>query len=102
MAGNVQFLDTNQFSETVRDISQAITKYNEIIGTVKSQTDRLRTSWEGEGETQFEKDYMTIYRQLNDISDILYELYNDIVDAQVAYLEADAATAKEIESAGTG
>lgn len=50
--------------------------------------------WQGEGKNQFEKDYNTIYQQLSDIGDIMYELYDALIDAQAAYIQADEEAAK--------
>ena len=52
------------------------------------------TRWTGEGKTQFEKNYNTLYRQLTDIADIMYELYEALIDAEAAYIQADEETAK--------
>lgn len=46
------------------------------------------------GKNQFEKDYNTIYQQLSDIGDIMYELYDALIDAQAAYIQADEEAAK--------
>lgn len=45
-------------------------------------------------KAQFEKDYTTIYRQLTDIADIMYELHDALIEAEAAYIQADEEAAK--------
>lgn len=73
-SSNVQHLDTNKFSSTIATFKTGIEEYNRIKNGVKSTTNDLFLKWQGEGKNQFEKDYNTIYQQLSDIGDIMYEL----------------------------
>jgi len=58
---------------------------------MKSHTDTLLGTWDGEGRNQFETQYTLMEQQLKDISDVLYEIYEALVDAQAAYIDADEA-----------
>ena len=49
----------------------------------------------GEGAAQFEKDYRLIYQQLDDILDLMYDLYNGLIEAQAAYLKTDQELSKQ-------
>lgn len=91
---NVNFLDTNKFSEVIAIFKQEIETYNDIKSDVEKTTNTLFKNWQGKGKTQFEKDYTTIFQQLTDIADIMYELYNALIDAQAAYIQADEDAAK--------
>lgn len=93
-SSNVQHLDTSKFSSTIATFKTGIEEYNRIKNGVKSTTNDLFLKWQGEGKTQFEKDYNTIYQQLSDIGDIMYELYDALIDAQAAYIQADEEAAK--------
>lgn len=92
--GKVTFLDTNKFSSTISAFKSGIEDYNNIKNGVERTSNTLLESWEGKGKTQFEKDYTTIYRQMEDIADIMYELYDALVDAQSVYVLADEEAAK--------
>ncbi|MGN9055981.1 WXG100 family type VII secretion target [Bariatricus sp. HCP28S3_A7] len=92
--GNVTHLDTKKFADTINVFKTGITEYNDIKQTVERTTKTLFGEWEGEGKTQFEKDYNTLYQQLTDIADIMYELYDALVDAEAAYIAADEEAAK--------
>lgn len=93
-SSNVQHLDTNKFSSTIATFKTGIEEYNRIKNGVKSTTNDLFLKWQGEGKNQFEKDYNTIYQQLSDIGDIMYELYDALIDAQAAYIQADEEAVK--------
>lgn len=92
--GTVTFLDTNKFSSAISTFKSGIEEYNTIKNGVERTSNSLFANWAGKGKTQFEKDYTTIYQQLADIADILYELYDALVDAQSVYIQADEEAAK--------
>ena len=45
-------------------------------------------------KTQFEKDYNVIYLCLKDISEIMYELRDALIDAEAEYIKTDEECAK--------
>lgn len=92
--GNVKHLDTNKFSVSVEALKKGVVTYNDIRKNVANTTNALFLQWQGEGKKQFEKDYNTIYRQLNDIGDIMYELRDSLIEAQAGYIQADEEAAK--------
>ena len=92
--GSVQYLDTNKFESAISAFNEGIKEYNDSKSTVERITNTLFANWQGEGKTQFEKDYTTLYRQLTDIADIMYELYDALVDAEAAYIKADEEASK--------
>lgn len=93
-ASTVNHLDTNKFESTIATFKSGIEEYNTIKSDIEKTTNALFNYWQGKGKSQFEKDYTTIYRQLTDIADIMYELYDALVDAQAAYIQADEEAAK--------
>ena len=97
MAGSsstVNHLETKKFDSTIAKFKFGIEEYNEIKSDVEKTTNALFSNWQGKGKTQFEKDYATIFQQLTDIADIMYELYDALVDAEAAYIQADEDAAK--------
>lgn len=92
-SSNVQHLDTNKFSSTIATFKTGIEEYNRIKTVLRARP-MICFKWQGEGKNQFEKDYNTIYQQLSDIGDIMYELYDALIDAQAAYIQADEEAAK--------
>lgn len=93
-SGNVEYLDTSKFSAAITAFKKGVEEYNSIKTGVQNTTTTLFTKWQGEGKKQFEKDYNTIFQQLTDIADILYELYDALVEAQATYIQTDEEMAK--------
>lgn len=93
-SGSVTHLDTSEFHNAITAFRSGISDYNAIRSEVEQATIALFSDWEGEGKTQFEKNYNTLYRQLSDIADVMYELYGALADAEAAYIQADEETAK--------
>lgn len=92
--GTVNHLDTKKFDSTIAAFKSGIEEYNSIKSDVEKTTNTLFNNWQGKGKAQFEKDYTTIYQQLTDIADIMYELYEALIDAEAAYIQADEEAAK--------
>lgn len=93
--GGVKHLDTSKFHSTISAFKKGITEYNTIKSDVERATNELFVTWQGEGKTQFERNYTTLYRQLTDIADIMYDLYDALAEAEAAYIEADQQSAKQ-------
>lgn len=93
-SATVKHLDTKKFDSTITAFKSGISQYNDIKSEVEKATNTLLGSWQGKGKAQFEKDYTTIYRQLTDIADIMYELHDALIEAEAAYIQADEEAAK--------
>jgi len=96
----VKYLDSQKLLDAANKIDTCIKDYNEIIKRITTTTNELLSSWHGEGKTEFEKDYSTIYQQLTDISDIMYDLYDSLVDADSTYVQTDEDISKSLTMGG--
>lgn len=96
----VKYLETQKLLDAANQINKCIEKYNKIIQEISTATVALTDSWHGEGCTEFEKDYSTIYQQLTDISDIMYDLYESLVDSDATYVQTDEDIAKSLTMEG--
>jgi len=96
----VEFLETQKLLDATSTIDGCLKEYREIIRKISNTTNDLLGSWEGEGKTEFEKDYNTVYQQLSDISDIMYDLYDALVDADATYVQTDEELAKGMTMEG--
>lgn len=96
----VEYLESQKLLDAANSINECIKEYNGIIKRITNTTNDLLGSWYGEGKTEFEKDYTTIYQQLSDISDIMYDLYDALVDADATYVQTDEEIAKGITMEG--
>ena len=98
MAGNgyFEYLDSQKLLDAAKKIDTNIVKYQEIIRNVNKVSNDLISSWRGEGRNEFEKDYNVIYRQMEDINDIMLDLYNALVDSDASYVQGDENIAKSL------
>lgn len=94
--GSIRELDTDKMNLARLSFESGIKEYISIKTNVELSTTELFLHWKGKGKTQFEKDYTTIYRQLTDIEDILYELYNALIDAESTYISVDQEISKKM------
>lgn len=92
----IRKLDTSKMDAAILAFSEGVEEYNSIRTTVKLSTTDLFLNWSGEGRKAFEMDYETIFVQLTDIEDILYELYNSLVDGLSVYISADEELNKQM------
>lgn len=94
--GSIRELDTSKMHSAILSFESGVKEYNSIKTKVELATTELFFHWQGKGKAQFEKDYSTIYRQLTDIEDILYELYNALIDGESTYISVDQQISKKI------
>lgn len=87
-------------SQTIEDsakiLDAKVKEFDQIISDIQTQTNTLLRSWHGKGRTEFELDYNTIFQQLEDVDDVMYDLYNSLVDATAEYVLADEELAKKM------
>ena len=98
MAGNVTHLDTVHFNETMTAYANYIKQFEAIFRDVKSANDTMADNWKGKGRNAFVKDCKQDKLNLKDISDIMYDLRDALVDAEAEYVKTDAALSKNFES----
>ena len=98
MAGNVTHLDTVHFNETMTAYANYIKQFEAIVRDVKSATDTMADNWKGKGRNAFVKDCKQVQLNLKDISDIMYDLRDALVDAEAEYVKTDATLSKNFES----
>lgn len=96
----VKYLDTQKLLDAANKVDKCIKDYNAIVARIRNSTNDLIANWYGEGRKEFEKDYSTIYQQLTDISDIMYDLYDALVDADSTYVQTDEEIAKGLTMGG--
>ena len=96
----VKYLDSQKLLDAANKIDGYIKEYIEIIKRISNATNDLVANWYGEGRREFEKDYSTIYQSLTDLSDIMYDLYDSLVDSDATYVQTDEEIAKGLTMGG--
>ena len=98
VGGSVKHLNTVNFNDTILAYNTHIKEFEEIVRGVKSTANELLVHWQGKGKTAFEKDFNQVQLNLEDISDIMYDLRNALTDSHAEYIKNDLATSKSFES----
>lgn len=101
MAKNtVEYIYSQAIVDAAKKVDAALVEYKDVMKHISNATTSLTSTWYGEGKTAFEKDYSTIYQQLSDISDIMYDLYDALIDAAATYVQTDEEIAKGLTMEG--
>lgn len=90
----VEYLETQRLLDAANKLDGCLKEYTSVMKRISTVTNDLIASWYGEGRKEFEKDYSTIYQQLTDISEVMYDLYDALVDADATYVKTDKEIAK--------
>ena len=75
-----------------------IKQFESIVRGVNSAASTMVADWKGKGQKAFEKDYKQVQLNLKDITDIMYDLRDGLIDAHAEYMKTDAALSKSFES----
>lgn len=94
--GSIDHLNTQTLTDTYEKVKVNIKKFNDCVDRMEKTTVDLLDTWDGKGRNRFETEYEKMKMQLRDISDALYDVYNDLVDATAAYIDGDEAAAKQL------
>ena len=98
MAGNVKKLDTINFNDTINAYATQIKKFEGIVSGVNKTTNNIVDRWKGKGRNAFEKDCKQVQLNLKDISDIMYNIRDALINAHAEYMKSDEALSKSFES----
>lgn len=98
MDENVRKLDTQNFNQTIADYAKQIKQFEEIVAKVNSVANDAVEHWKGKGCNAFEKDYKKVQLNLKDISDIMYDMRDALIEAHAEYMKTDNALSKSYES----
>jgi len=98
MAGNVNHLDTANFNATMSAYTNYIRQFESIASGVNTAAGTMVDNWKGKGRNAFEKDYRQVQLNLKDITDIMYDLRDALIDAHAEYMKTDSALSKSFES----
>lgn len=94
MSRQVQTLDTSGLVQLENTIKSAIPEFQQLENQIRGTSNRLMSSWVGEGKVEYQTQAELIFTKINDISEELTDLYNMVVSAEKTYIDADQAAAK--------
>lgn len=96
---SVEYLDVNGITQAAKTFRENIDDFDNCVIEMDKATNNVLRNWVGRGRNQFETQMSLMKRQLDDISEGLYDIYNALVDSETAYIDEDEAVAKQFDSA---
>ncbi len=92
--GSVQKIDTSHFPEALESIKAMANAMQDIVDNLNDRKADLIEKWVGKGRNQFEKSYKVILRKIEDGTDITWDIYENLIEAQGRLIQADVDAAK--------
>lgn len=92
--GSVTHLDTINFNDMILAFAEYITQFQNIESDVDQINKTMMSCWKGEGCKAYEKDCKQVQLCLKDISDIMYDLKEALVNAHAEYIKTDLEVSK--------
>lgn len=80
---------TAQINATHTQIKEIIASYKNVNLKVNEITRKVKKNWVGEGRNEFETQYNLLIRKIDDFGDALDEIYDMLLEAELAYQEMD-------------
>ena len=75
--------------ETHVQIKEIVEAYKEVNARVSKITGEVNENWVGRGQTEFESQYNLLIRKIEDFGDTLQEIYDNLVESEALYEDAD-------------
>ena len=94
----VKHLDTKDFDSMVTKMRGFINDFTEIKNHFNKTARELLEHWEGQGRNAFQTDYTEVQLNLEDLTDILSDIADSLIEAEKTYLSGDSEFAKNIQS----
>ncbi len=91
----VQYLDVEGITDAAKAFRDRIDRFDQCVIRMDRATNRVLQNWVGAGRNQFETQMDLMKRQLDDISEGLYDIYHALVDSEAGYIDEDEAVAKQ-------
>lgn len=85
MSYSVQKIDTKYFAEAISKLDEAVDTFNGALDTVKDQTQKLQSSWDGKGADKFDDAYKRLKREFDDQAENLTAIRDDLKEILRAY-----------------
>lgn len=92
----IERLNTSEMEDTAIKFRNSISEFGKCCDRMEKITGDLLSSWEGKGKNQYETQYRILKGKLADINDELYDIYEELIEAEAAYGEADVKIAKKM------
>ena len=95
---SVTHLETDPICKMSLNFKTQIQTFDQCVSKMDAITQQTLENWIGKGRNEFQVQAALMKRQLDDLSDNLYAMYDDLVEAEKTYIDQDIAVAKQFSS----
>lgn len=88
-------IETAKIQATHQKIRKISEEYGKVRTRVEEITQTVRDNWVGEARDEFDDQYKSLIRKIEDFGDTLLDIYNALVDAEAAYTTSDDTQRKD-------
>ena len=96
---SLKLYDANKVTAAIRVFHEHCRTFDQVSAEVLSVKNDIVKVWEGNAADMFEEKFKTVYSQVTDIGDALYEIYNMLQQAQDAFYQADDSLNQQMKQA---
>ena len=82
-------IETEKIQRAHETIKQLVSEYKDVNFKVEEITHQVKENWVGKGLNEFEHQYKTLIKKIDDFGDTLIDNYEALVQAQGEYDTAD-------------
>ena len=82
-------IETEKIQRAHETIKQLVSEYQDVNFKVEEITHQVKENWVGKGLNEFEHQYKTLIKKIDDFGDTLIDIYEALVQAQGEYDTAD-------------
>ncbi len=82
-------IETEKIQRAHETIKQLVSEYKDVNFKVEEITHQVKENWVGKGLNEFEHQYKTLIKKIDDFGDTLIDIYEALVQAQGEYDTAD-------------
>lgn len=91
----VEYINVEGITDACKAFRDKIEVFDSCVTEMNQAANDALRNWVGKGRNQFETQMNLMKSQLDDISEVLYEIYEALADAEQGYIDEDEAVAKQ-------
>lgn len=96
---SLKLYDANKVISAINIFHEHCSTFDTVAHQILCEKDNVMDHWKGAAANMFEEKFKTVYSQVTDIGDALYEIYNALLDAQDAFYQADDSLNQQMKQA---
>lgn len=91
------YLDTSCMDRVIESVQNLAKETEQATENFQKQLTAATYGWYGQGRTMFDKKANMLIKVMGDVTDSLYEIGEDLLNAAESYMEADMTLAQSMD-----